>query len=90
MGFKIFPSSKGAAKDSQRKAPTVKATDKHSKTAPSLTLDDDNLSLSSQTEIVRPTLPKKTDLACYKCDKRFGVDRHSDLIDHLDVCTGPK
>lgn len=45
---------------------------------------EDNVSLSSQTEVVRPANPPG--LACYKCGKKFKREHHSDLIDHLDVC----
>lgn len=44
---------------------------------------DDNISLSSQTDLVRPNIQ---DLACYKCGKKFKREQHSDLIDHLDEC----
>lgn len=85
-------SSKPASKDTQRKPVSGRSNDKSSaKTAVASNFEGDNDSLSSQTELVRPTLSgkQKTELACYKCDKRFGVDHHSELIDHLDTCTGP-
>ncbi|XP_067939169.1 uncharacterized protein [Watersipora subatra] len=85
-------SSKPASKDTQRKPVSGRSNDKSSaKTAVAPNFEGDNDSLSSQTELVRPTLSgkQKTELACYKCDKRFGVDHHSELIDHLDTCTGP-
>jgi len=77
-------------KDNQPKATNKGSQAKLPKTIVSEPIiEEDTISLSSQTDVVRPSLPgKQTDLACYKCDKKFGFDMHSDLIDHLDICTG--
>lgn len=69
------PAVKSLAKSSSKKTPSK---------APLKTLADDNVSLSSQTDLVRPNIHQ--DLACYKCGKKFKREQHSDLIDHLDEC----